>query len=70
MSHEKSEEMMRLLQELTILKEMDGDASSDDTDAALSQEQVLRERRKKQIAEEMHQLASEAKTEASRLSQS
>ncbi len=64
MSHEKSEEMMRLLQELAVSKELDNDDTHLSTDAGRSEAQAKRARRRQEISEEMLQLAEESKSES------
>lgn len=64
MSHEKSEEMMRLLQELAVLKDMATQEAAPFEDTASRDAQVQRARRRTEIAEEIQQLAEEAKAES------
>ncbi len=64
MSHEKSEEMMQLLKELAVLKEMDGHDNALPPSLASDEAQTGRARRRREISEEMHRLAAESKDEA------
>jgi hypothetical protein len=60
MSSENSEEMMLLLEELALLKQMDSEESASPADVAITEAQKERARRRKEISEEMQRLAEES----------
>lgn len=65
MSNEGSEQMLGLLKELSVYKTMDEDYTAGPQNETAAEGHEGRERRRREIKQEMHTLAAESKSESS-----